>query len=274
MISQAYITEWQQHAPWPQRFQIEQDLVICRALVEIFDNPLLSDTLAFRGGTALFKLHMPAVRYSEDVDLVQVKAGAIGPIMNEIRAVLNPWLGSPKWKQTQGRVTFHYRFVSEDGLPLNLKIEINTREHFSIYGFKKHHFRVDSRWFKGSAEIQTYQLEELLATKLRALYQRNKGRDLFDLWFAFNNGKSRPSLELMVVAFLKYMENEGLTVSRANFEQNLSEKQINPLFTDDLKPLLSTDKRYDFQHAYEFVIENIVVHLPGEAWRGKSVDER
>ena len=98
-----------------QDIQVEQDLVICRALIDIFSNPLLKNALAFRGGTALYKLHLkPAARYSEDIDLVQVKAGAAGPMMQALRAVLDPGLGVPRWKQTEDRVTFVYRFDSED----------------------------------------------------------------------------------------------------------------------------------------------------------------
>ena len=83
MIPRDYITEWRANAPWVQDFQVEQDLVICRALVNIFRHPLLRDTLAFRGGTALYKLYLkPAARYSEDIDLVQMKAGLAGDMMS------------------------------------------------------------------------------------------------------------------------------------------------------------------------------------------------
>lgn len=68
MIPRDYITEWRAHAPWVQDVQVEQDLVISRALVEIFSQPGLSDALVFRGGTALYKLYLtPAARYSEDI---------------------------------------------------------------------------------------------------------------------------------------------------------------------------------------------------------------
>jgi predicted nucleotidyltransferase component of viral defense system len=77
---------------------VEQDLIICRALVEIFSHPDLADNLAFRGGTALFKLHLPPVRYSEDIDLVQVHPGPIGAVMSALQEKLNPWLGNPKRK--------------------------------------------------------------------------------------------------------------------------------------------------------------------------------
>jgi hypothetical protein len=66
-------TEWRTFAPWSTDAQVEQDLILSRALVEIFSNPLLSKSLAFRGGTALHKLFIkPAARYSGDIDLVQV----------------------------------------------------------------------------------------------------------------------------------------------------------------------------------------------------------
>ena len=58
MIPRDYITEWRDHAPWVQDFQVEQDLVISRALIAIFTHPVLADALAFRGGTALYKLHI------------------------------------------------------------------------------------------------------------------------------------------------------------------------------------------------------------------------
>jgi predicted nucleotidyltransferase component of viral defense system len=90
LIPQDFISEWKQHTPWPQSYQVEQDLIISRALVEIFNHPLLSESLAFRGGTALFKLHLSPVRYSEDIDLVQVYPGPIGPIMDALQDKLNP----------------------------------------------------------------------------------------------------------------------------------------------------------------------------------------
>jgi predicted nucleotidyltransferase component of viral defense system len=190
MIPRDYITEWRAIAPWVPDWQVEQDLVISRALVDIFTHPLISKSLAFRGGTALYKMHIkPPARYSEDIDLVQVTAEPIGPVMEALRERLDSWLGKPQWKQNEGRVTLNYRFGSEDVPPLNLrlKVEINSREHFSVFGFTKMPFSVSSRWYSGSAGITTYELNELLGTKLRALYQRRKGRDLFDLAVALEN---------------------------------------------------------------------------------------
>lgn len=82
MINRTAIQQWSNHAPWIDNAQIEQDLIICRALVSIFSDEFLASQLAFRGGTALHKLYLsPQPRYSEDIDLVQIAPGPIKPIM-------------------------------------------------------------------------------------------------------------------------------------------------------------------------------------------------
>lgn len=53
MIPQYCIQEWRDHAPWNTDAMVEQDLIICRALVSIFNDEFLASRLAFRGGTAL-----------------------------------------------------------------------------------------------------------------------------------------------------------------------------------------------------------------------------
>lgn len=83
MIPQAAITQWRKIAPWINDFHIEQDLILSRALVEIFQDEGVSNSLALRGGTTLHKLYMnEPLRYSEDIDLVQHKEGPIGPILD------------------------------------------------------------------------------------------------------------------------------------------------------------------------------------------------
>ena len=266
MISSAYIKEWRQRAPWPRNDQVEQDLIICRALVEIFKHTSLANTLVFRGGTALFKLYLPPVRYSEDIDLVQVNPGPIGPVMDALQEKLNPWLGSPKRKQGEGRVTLNYRMTSEEGIPLRLKLEINSREHFTVLGYEKLPFAVASRWFSGKASILTYQLDELLGTKVRALYQRKKGRDLFDLWTAFATSKANP--QRVIDCFLRYMENDGHKVSRAELEKNLLSKLGDPGFLNDTRPLLIPGTLFNVSAATDVMINTLLPLIPGSPWQG------
>ena len=174
MIPKAAITAWRKTAPWSEDWQVEQDLILSRALVDMFSRRIVAEQAVFRGGTALHKLFFdPPGRYSEDIDLVQRNAGPIGPLVNEIRDALDPWLGQPKWKASKGRFTLYYRFTTTMApvVQARVKLEINTREHFSVHGFAARAFEVESRWFSGRAEITTYSFSELMGTKLRALYQ-------------------------------------------------------------------------------------------------------
>lgn len=269
MIPRDYITEWRAQAPWVEDIQVEQDLVISRALVEMFSHPVLSAGLAFRGGTALYKLHLkPAARYSEDIDLVQMRAEPAGAVMDALHAVLDPWLGAPRRKQTEGRVTFVYRFASEDAppIPMRLKVEINSREHFAVHGFVRVPFSVSSRWFEGSCDIPTYELDELLGTKLRALYQRKKGRDLFDLAVALSQGRGDPVR--IVQTFGAYMEHGGQAVTRALFERNMHDKRSDAQFTADIGPLLAGGHSWDVEDAAALVHRALIARLPGDPWRG------
>ena len=88
-----------------------------------------------------------------------------------------------------------------------MKIDINTREHFAVFGFQQKKFAIKSRWFSGESKILSYEFDELLGTKIRAFYQRDKGRDLFDLWFALQQ-ESFDS-KRAVAAFIEYTKKEN-----------------------------------------------------------------
>jgi hypothetical protein len=163
----------------------------------------------------------------------------------------------------EGRVCLLYRFESEDAPPLKLrlKVEINTREHFAKLGVVRVPVRVENPWFSGTADVATYALDELLCTKLRALYQRKKGRDLLDIWYALSMGRADPSV--LLSCFERYMAEEGHTVNRVRFEENLAGKRADPDFRDDVGPLLRPGFSWDFDGAMDMVLQNLVARLPG-----------
>lgn len=255
MIPQAYITEWSQQVPWQTNEQVEQDLMICRALVEIFSDEWLAERLAFRGGTALHKLYLnPQPRYSEDIDLVQITAEPFGPIVDRIRERL-AFLGEPKRSLKAHNFTLYYRFESEfpPVVNLRLKVETNTREHFTVLGLIKFPFTVESSWFSGSCDLTTYKLEELLGTKLRALYQRRKGRDLYDLFIALCQ---RPELDkdALLHAYREYMAfSVEAPPSQREFILNMEAKMKDTEFLRDTTALLRPTVPFIPHNAYELV---------------------
>lgn len=156
-----------------------------------------------------------------------------------------------------------YRFESEFSPIQNmrLKIEINTREHFTELGLVKIPFNVNSRWFKGSCEISTYQLEELIGTKLRALYQRSKGRDLYDQYQAL---KKIPELNTTKViqcyhAYMKLSENP--IPSKEMYIKNIEEKMANPEFTGDTIGLIRPEENWNSDDAYKLIKKEILVKI-------------
>lgn len=136
MIPRPNIARWKEFAPWSSFDQIEQDLIISRTLVEIFTDQFLNENLAFRGGTALHKLYLnSAPRFSEDIDLVQIKQGPIKPIMEKINEVIT-FFEEPRKTDIRGHgPKMYYLFNSEyEDIRMRLKIEINQIiESFNEY---------------------------------------------------------------------------------------------------------------------------------------------
>jgi len=255
MIPQAYITEWANHVPWQTNEQVEQDLVICRALVEIFSDEWLAESLAFRGGTALHKLYLqPQPRYSEDIDMVQIRPEPIKETIQRLQERLS-FLGTGSVDQKQSNNTLKYKFESEfpPVQTLRLKIETNCREHFTVLGYKQFPFEVKSSWFNGSCNLTTYRLEELLGTKLRALYQRRKGRDLYDMHKALVDIPDM-NKEAILKCYHEYMQfSVEHPPTQKMYLLNMEAKMEDDEFTGDITGLIRPTENYDQQTAYEMV---------------------
>jgi len=262
MIPERCIKEWSEFLPWKSKEYIEQDLIICRALCALYNDEYLAEHLAFSGGTALNKIYInPQSRYSEDIDLVQVNAEPIKDTINRIREVLS-FLGKPAVKQKAHNNTLVFRFNSEIPpiTPIRLKIEINTREHFNVLGLAKHDFQVNSQWFLGSCKVTTYYLEELLGTKMRALYQRRKGRDLFDLWKALSTQNT--DNEKIIHCYKEYI---GFVVdnppTQKEYLLNMELKLKDDEFLGDIEMLLRPDEKYNPVEAWELVRSLLIEKL-------------
>jgi predicted nucleotidyltransferase component of viral defense system len=274
MIPMMNIVAWSNVVPWGDLRQVEQDLIISRAIVALFSDPFLHGELRFRGGTALHKLHFPVpTRYSEDIDLVRTTSGPVGPILARVREVLQPWLGHAAFERSPMAPKLLFRVSAEDAsIPaaIRLKVEINTREVDAYDPPSEVEFRVDNPWFSGSASVCTFSREEILATKLRALLQRNKGRDLYDLAHAlkvFDGLSGRRVIECLAL----YLEKAGLRISRAEAEERMFAKLRKPGLLTDLRPLLAVVEGVGLteqiaKEAFAKVFSELIVLLPGDPW--------
>jgi predicted nucleotidyltransferase component of viral defense system len=262
MIPVPFITEWSDKAPWVANSFVEQDLIITRALKDIFSDEFLAKELAFRGGTALHKLYLsPQPRYSEDIDLVQINPGPIKPILLRLGEVLS-YLPDKVIKQKRYNNTMLFRIQSEvpPVVQLRLKVEINCYEHFNELGLVQVPFSYNSRWSSGSCNITTYKLEELLGTKMRALYQRKKGRDLFDLAYALEHAEI--NADEVIRCYHRYIGFVADTPpTYKQFMLNMEEKMNDPEFLGDTTGLLRPGLAYDPITAWEKVNDMLIATL-------------
>ncbi len=266
MIPGAFIQEWPATTPWPDPRHVEQD----RSSGERFatSSTIRGSLSAWRSaaGRRSTSSSLP-LRYSEDIDLVQVRAEPIGPTVDMIRRVLS-CLGPCRRKAAAHSMHLVFTFAPEADptTSLKLKVEINAREHGSLFELRDYPFAVDNGWHAATTSIRSYEPAELFGTKLRALLQRSKNRDLFDL----NEGLLQLSLNAgqVIAAFDHYLAHAGHQISRANAEERMLSKLTRSL-VDDIAPLLAADVvdgDAQAQTAFERVWFHLIARLTGEPW--------
>lgn len=257
MVPANVITAWANEHPWPTRAQVEQDLLLSQVLIAIATDDYLGQELAFRGGTALHKIHLPRpYRYSEDLDFVRSTGGGIADLTRALTG-----LGESLGFEVRTRISEHpkvyLRTASEAGVRLRIKLEVNTHERSPALTHIRVPHAVESAWWSGSAKVLTFQPAELVATKIRALYQRSKGRDLFDLWLALTDLRLDPAE--ILAAFGPYRP-DGLTAKQST--ANLQRMLADPTFRNDLAPLLNNaPTAYDVDAAADLVIDRLLDRL-------------
>jgi predicted nucleotidyltransferase component of viral defense system len=261
VIPAASITAWARGAPWPSPDQIEQDLLLSRLICEIATHPMLGDELVFRGGTCLHKLHLPqSLRYSEDLDYVRATHGPIGPLFDALRDVAAV-VGMDAATDVGQYPKVFLRSTFESGTGrLQVKVEINTYETSPARPHIRVDYEVQAPWWSGAASVLTFEPAELMATKVRALYQRRKGRDLFDLWLALT--QMGLGSEEILESFGPYRP-DGYSAALA--VANLAEHVADPGFRSDLLDLTTESSGYDVDEAAALVTEQLLRHVDGSA---------
>lgn len=283
MIQHAHLTAWQSCAPWPKRSQVEQDLRLSRGVTAIFADPVLGEHLAMRGGTVLHKAHLaPAARYSEDIDLVLVKAMDAHTLDQLLRRVLTPVLGQPADSLiADASLTIRnllrpskilrttYRYV-----PLGLRreeiieVEVNLNENKSLYPLVS--VELDTMNDDGDtvrAKARSYDINEMLGTKTRALMQREQGRDLFDLFHAWQLSEAGATPFTVdgikaMEAFAWYLEQEGTSLGAVEANAQLDKRLRKESFRRDMDTLLRPGlPKFDVDAAAAVVREAYLQYL-------------
>jgi predicted nucleotidyltransferase component of viral defense system len=277
-ITRQDILAHQAVVPWSAQYQVEQDLLLCRTMAALFNDVFLSTQIAMRGGTLLHKVHLaPPARYSEDIDLVAVGSRPAEHIRRAIRRVLVDVLGMPKisvWatitlairntvKPSRVlRMTYSIRSIIEPGRSLDIVVEANVTERKPHRSVVEIPFSFPFRGESIQTKIKGYDIHEMLGTKMRAMFQRRRGRDLFDLYWAMTKSESRIDLSAIIESFQHYMKQEGTRANRAEFIGILEAHLKDRGFCSDTESLLRYGIKYDPQAAGNYIINRLLRKLP------------
>lgn len=276
-ITRQDILAHQAVVPWAAQYQIEQDLLLCRTMVALFDDGFLRGQIAMRGGTLLHKVHLePAARYSEDIDLVVVGDRPEEHIRRAIRRVLKGVLGTPKASAWDSlflairntvkpsrvlRLTYAVRSIIEPGRVLEIVVAANVTEREPHRPVVEMPFGFPFRGKEVRTQIKGLDIHEMLGTKMRALFQRRRGRDLFDLYWA--RTQAQPPVDPMGVieSFGHYLTKESSMAGREDVISLLRGHLEVRGFPSDMEPLLRQGIEYDPQSAGRLVIAEILLRL-------------
>ncbi len=278
-LTQRDILAHQQQVPWPNLRQVEQDLLLCRAMTALFDDAFLKTQVAMRGGTLLHKVHLaPASRYSEDIDLVVIGDRPDEHVRKAINRVLLGVLGRPTSSAWQAvklavrnavkpskvlRVIYRVPSVADPrGTPLEIVIEANVTERKSYRPISLLPFSYLFRDEMVATTVNGFEIHEMLGTKMRALFQRRRGRDLFDLYWALTEAGTPVNPAEIIELFLYYLQQEGTVATRDEFIGLLQSHLNDRGFLTDMNALLRTGIAYDPIAAGDYVIGSLLKLLP------------
>ena len=159
-------------------------------------------------------------------------------------------------------MTYSIPSIIESGRMLDIVVEANVTErkpHLSVVEIP---FNFPFRDKSIQTQIKGYDIHEMLGTKMRAMFQRKRGRDLFDLYWALTKSTSPVDPPAIIESFQHYMKQEGTKAGRAEFVGILEAHLKDRGFCSDMEALLRSGIGYDPQSAGSCVKTNLLSLLP------------
>jgi len=150
----------------------------------------------------------------------------------------------------------------EPGTNLGIVVEANVTERKPHRPVIKIPFEFPFGDSAVRTQIKGYDIHEMLGKKLRALFQRRRGRDLFDLYWALSPAKPPVVPAKIIESFQHYLKLEGSFAGRAEFIALLDAHLADRGFCSDMNPLLRVGITYDPQQAGDYVKTKLPSLLP------------
>lgn len=175
---------------------VEKDYVIGWLLWGIGSSTNLAATWVFKGGTCLKKCFIETYRFSEDLDFTVLPGGpiqeqAVGPLLDNVLnrvyeasglnfADRKPYLRShPSGNYTEGRI--YYRGPRNAPMVASVKLDLSGSEKVVRPPVVRKIAHAFPDTLPEPASIRCYAFEEVFAEKIRAMGERSRPRDLYDI---------------------------------------------------------------------------------------------
>ena len=204
MISQEGLDHWNNVVAWDINIEVEQDLVLACFIVEAANDPLLSQAVVLKGGTCLNKIWLDHPwRYSEDLDYQLAHDSDIKEITKALQRI-GDGFGFSRINHDSNVWLAHVFMVDQslEGDRLRIKVDVEKKPLHLEASVSQKEFQVDNPWFRGNASVLSISSQEILASKVIAIYQRRQPRDLFDIWAALRT--ELVAMEDIAAAFERY----------------------------------------------------------------------
>ena len=223
---------------------VEKDYMLGWMLAGIGAHPALRDSWLFKGGTCLKKCFFETYRFSEDLDFTLTDPAHIESVFltqtfNEIGEWIYERTGIeiPAYLQNfdiytnprgtiscQGKISYRGPVATRD-LP-RIKLDLTADERIVLAPVRVGVFHPYSDEPAEGIDVLAYAYEELFGEKVRALAERTRPRDLYDVVNLFRNAEARPHASVMLDVLRQKCEFKGIAVPvLADLEEHRAELQ-------------------------------------------------
>ncbi len=230
MISRADVVE--RVGEWGLTEQVvEKDYVLGWLLWGIATDPTLGQTWIFKGGTCLKKCYIETYRFSEDLDFTVLPGGPhaaddVRPLIEQVLARVyyasgvdftgrEPALRArPDGLSTEGSV-YYVGPRAQIASPSRIKLDISANERVVRPPVLRDIGHPYPDALPAPAQVRCYSFEELFAEKLRAMAQRGRPRDLYDIINLFRRNDLRLYPNQIHAALVEKCAVKGVVVPTA-----------------------------------------------------------
>lgn len=214
--------------------QIEKDYAITWILIGVAKHQLLSNVLAFKGGTVLKKCYFQEYRFSEDLDFTLLDSRisnetlqtAFQEVANYLKEEVNMEISIFEFAEHKTEnINFYLNYIGPlggSGNNKSVKVDISKNEVLQFQTKMRPIFNIYADQI--ASDLQCYSLEEVIVEKLRSLLSRTQPRDFYDLWYL---------TEIAEYELYRYkMEFEEKCKNKNVFPENLEERleKVIPIF--------------------------------------------